>query len=486
MRTFLLFLLLLAGPLHAADYLWTGKNASGTTLTSPGPVSLCDVIWNNSGYTKGTASPYLTNRTTTEAKCNYSYRPQFDPNNDAWAFVWIARSGSTCPTGSTYDPDLGCTAPAGETGKACDGPDFFGMPSIYNSAGQCVPWNEADKASNCKYMAAEGSQPTKILVAFDGDGNPENPTVEKLGCEAVAVSTAHCKMPVPKCGSGICVQTYVSKCEVHVNFTGNVAGESNNPFPVSTGPGEEGVCPDGVDCTPPDEPIVEEKKPCNYMYNGQVVGCESSEFKGDPGEMNCGRVNNGPYQCTKKVPKSTGVDIKTKITSEPQADGTTKQTKDDTHTKTICSAPGSCTTQVTNNQTVTIKDGNGNKLSESSTCTGANCSTGKAQTGNCPAGETCDAEEEGADFEGPENDEVPGFGESLQSFKTKIEAAPLIAGVKAIQMPGGGSCSIGSVSTMIGTISGNGVCDNAHWLDDLYFVFLAMGALGAVRIAMSA
>jgi len=359
------------------------------------------------------------------------------------------------------------------------------MPSIVNTSGKCVPWNESDKPSNCKYLASQGSQPTKIYVAFDANGNPENPPVDKLGCEAAAVSTAHCKMPVPRCGSGICVQTYVAKCEVLVNFTGNVAGDSNNPFPVSTGPGEEGVCPDGVDCTPPDEPVIEESKPCNYMYNGAVVGCESSEFKGDPGQMNCGTVNGGAYTCTKKVPTSNGVDIKTKITTEPQADGTTKQTKEDVHTKTVCSAPGSCTTQTTTNNVVTIKDGNGNTISETGSCTGANCSTGKSQTGNCAAGETCEGTED-EEFDGPENESVPGFGESVEAFKSKVENAPLITSIKAIRMPSGGSCSIGGASTMIGTISGDGVCQNAHWLDDLYYVFLAMGALGAVRILMSA
>lgn len=476
----------------ADDYYWMVFANTGSSLYPdrfPTPSSACMFL-----AQKSTTSSKSYEFTGLVRKADYDYYCQMIITTNGVAAP-PANSGRAIRRGDTCQFDIdetgSCVAPSGDSGAECEGPDFFGMPSIYNSAGQCVPWNEADKAANCKHMASSGSQPTKIWVSFDGDGNPENPTVEKLGCEAVAVSTAHCKMPVPKCGQGICVQTYVSKCEVHVNFTGDVAGDSNNPFPVSTGPGEEGVCPEGVDCTPKPEPVVEESKPCNYMYNGQVVQCESSEFKGDPGEMNCGRVNNGPYTCTKKVPQSNGIDIKTKITTEPTADGGTKTTKEDEHTKTVCSAPGSCTTQVTNNKTVIVKDSSGKTVSESGECTGALCDgkgNGKTPSkgGNCQPGEECGTEEEGGSFSGPENGEVPGFGESLQSFKDKVAGAPIIAGISAIQMPAGGSCNMSSASTMIGTISGDTVCQNSGWLDPLYYVFLAMGALNAVRILMSA
>jgi len=367
----------------------------------------------------------------------------------------------------------------------------MGMPALYNSQGQCVSWDKADKPALCKSLAKSGTSFTDLYVAFDGDGNPEKPQAEKFGCEVNVVDVAQCKMPVPKCGSGICIEHMVTKCRVGVTFTGNVAGDGNGTgYPVSGGAGEEGVCPEGVDCTPKPEPVFEESKPCNYMYNGQVVQCESSEFKGDPGEMNCGRVNNGPYTCTKKVPQSNGIDIKTKITTEPTADGGTKVTKEDEHTKTVCSAPGSCTTQVTNNKTVIVKDSSGKTVSESGECTGALCDgkgNGKTPSkgGNCQPGEECGMEEEDS-FSGPQNGEVPGFGESLQSFKDKVSGAPLIAGVSAIQMPSGGSCSMGSASTMIGTISMDSFCNNSSWLDPLYYVFLALGALAAVRILMSA
>jgi len=403
------------------------------------------------------------------------------------------RRGESCEPGETYNPDIGgCETPPGEMGEDCDGPEFAGMPAIYNSQGVCVSWDKADKPAVCKSLSKTGTSFTDLYVAFDGDGNPEKPQAEKFGCEVSVVDVAQCKMPVPKCGSGICIEHMVTKCRVGVTFTGNVAGDGNGTgYPVSGGAGEEGVCPEGVDCTPKPEPVVEESKPCNYMYNGQVVSCESSEFKGDPGEMNCGRVNNGPYTCTKKVPQSNGIDIKTKITTEPTADGGTKTTKEDQHTKTVCSAPGSCTTQVTNNKTVVVKDSSGNTVSESGECTGALCDgKGNGKTpgkgGNCEPGQECGTEEEDAGFTGPQNDDAPGFGESLQSFKDKVSSAPLIAGVSAIQMPSGGSCSMGSASTMIGTISMDSFCHNSGWLDPLYYVFLAIGALNAVRILMSA
>lgn len=413
------------------------------------------------------------------------------PSGSENAAHTILRSGAGCNEGDEYFPDTGqCLPPSGEAGEQCDGPDFFGMPSLYNSQGVCVPWNEADKPALCKSLAKEGTKFFDIYVAYNGDGEPEKPTVEKFGCEVNVVDVAQCKAPVPRCGSGICVEHMVNKCRVGANFTGRPAGDSNGTgYPVADGSGEEGVCPPGVDCTPAPEPVVHDNKPCNYMYNGQVVSCESSEFKGDPGEMNCGRVNGGPYTCTKKVPKSNGVDIKTKITTEPTPDGGTKQTKEDTHTKTVCVAPGSCTTQVTNNTTVTVKDSSGKTTSETGTCVGALCGgtgtgTKPSKGGNCEPGQECGTEESG--FTGPENGEVPGFGESLQTFSDKVGAAPIVTAVKAIQMPSGGSCSMSSASTPIGTISGDTVCQNSGWLDPLYYVFLAMGALNAVRILMSA
>lgn len=486
-----LLLLFLAEFAFADTYYWTHPDVPGQFSSA---VAVCQKL---DGRRYSTNAHYEYRKVTflsaTQANCRMAVVRDSDGFviNPDIGLGNASRFGNTCGDGQ-YDPAIGgCVIPVGEAGQPCDGPDFFGMPSVYNSQGVCVTWDKADKPASCKYLASRGSQPTVINVSFSGDGEPQKPQTEKLGCEVDVVSVAHCKMPVPKCGSGICVELLVSKCQVHVNFTGNTAGEPGDGYPVSGGPDEEGVCPAGVDCLPKPEPVVEESKPCNYMYNGQVVSCESSEFKGDPGEMNCGRVNNGPYTCTKKVPKSTGVDIRTKITTEPTADGGTKTTKEDEHTKTVCSAPGSCTTQITNNKTTIVKDSGGKTVSETGECTGALCDgNGNGKTpskgGNCQPGEQCGNEEEGGSFSGPENGEVPGFGESLQSFKDKVAGAPIIAGINAIQMPAGGSCSMSSASTMIGTISGDTVCQNSGWLDPLYYVFLAMGALNAVRILMSA
>lgn len=484
MRPILLFAALLFSAFtHAADYYW---QASGDPSKYSTPRAAC--LSSDPTETRYRLVSVVLTPAGDSGTCNYE--DKFSGNRPSTSFV--TRYGDSCPVGTAFNSVTGeCELPAGEAGEECDGPEFMGMPALYNSQGQCVSWDKADKPALCKSLAKSGTSFTDLYVAFDGDGNPEKPQAEKFGCEVNVVDVAQCKMPVPKCGSGICIEHMVTKCKVGVTFTGNVAGDGNGSgYPVSGGAGEEGVCPEGVDCTPKPEPVVEESKPCNYMYNGQVVSCESSEFKGDPGEMNCGRVNNGPYECTKKVPQSNGIDIKTKITTEPTADGGTKTTKEDQHTKTVCSAPGSCTTQVTNNKTVIVKDSSGKTVSESGECTGALCDgkgNGKTPSkgGNCQPGEECGTQEEGS-FSGPENGEVPGFGESLQSFKDKVSAAPLIAGVSAIQMPSGGSCSMGSASTMIGTISMDSFCDNSSWLDPLYYVFLAVGALAAVRILISA
>jgi len=135
---------------------------------------------------------------------------------------------------------------------------------------------------------------------------------------------------------------------------------------------------------------------------------------------------------------------------------------------------------------VTIKDGNGQTISESSSCTGANCSTGKSQTGNCAAGETCEGSDD--EFNGPENETVPGFGESLTTFMDGVKGSPLISSVGAIAVPSGGSCSFQPFTVpVLGTLSFAPMCSwAADWLAPLRYLMLAIWAIVAVRTFMEA
>ncbi|MNR37289.1 hypothetical protein D3C85_1552950 [compost metagenome] len=99
-------------------------------------------------------------------------------------------------------------------------------------------------------------------------------------------------------------------------------------------------------------------------------------------------------------------------------------------------------------------------------------------------GQVCEEEEAG--FESDELEEVPGFGDSVGTFMSAIESAPLVASITTLDVPSGGSCNFPEGSTPIGTISMDSFCDLASVLDNLSAVFLAMWALAAIRILMSA
>jgi len=398
------------------------------------------------------------------------------------------RRGASCEPGETYDPNIGgCESPPGNPGESCeeDQPALTGFGRIQNSEGQCVDFTRADTPSQCKNLGGRTGF-TDIYVTFDSDGNPQTPPPTTVqGCETTVVDVAHCKMaPVRNFATGGQIQSSVNKCRVGVAFSGKTSDDGD--FAVAKSPNDEGACDPATECANPDPaPIEKEERPCTYTTDGEGRRvCHSSNFDYKPGESNCGSVN-GTFQCIGKAPSATGVDIRTSVTETNNPDGSKTIVKEDVATHTNCVGAYSCTTQTTNNKTVTHKDGNGNTVSENTTCTGANCGKGMGDKANCKPGEDC-SKEEGEEFGGPENEEVPGFGEALEGFKAKVEAAPLIAGVKGISMPSGGSCSMSSASTPIGTISGQGVCDNSSWLDPLYAVFLAMGALNAVRILMSA
>jgi hypothetical protein len=102
---------------------------------------------------------------------------------------------------------------------------------------------------------------------------------------------------------------------------------------------------------------------------------------------------------------------------------------------------------------------------------------------DCKTGEECSDEE----FQAPELDaDVKDFATSTKDFFTSVQQAPLVQQVQGISVPDGGSCSFPSASTSIGEINVDFICDHSNWLNDLYPVFLAIWALAAVRVLMSA
>lgn len=409
----------------------------------------------------------------------------------------ILRYGSSCPAGTTWDSTTkSCLGPAPNAGEICT-PQGAQYPYIINTSGQCVPAHQADQSAQCKAAAAKGTTPQSLYVAFNSNGDPEPPPkTEFFGCEFVALSTAHCKAPAPTCHptSGICTSSVVAKCTVMGNFTGNVAPGFGPGSGYDSPPNPEGdelneaPCLDGP-CSLPDLPVQTETKPCTYVPDseGRML-CSSWNYTGAPGESNCGQFN-GEFKCIKKPSTVDATKIDTQVETKQNADGTTTQTKTDTHTKITCTGT-QCASQVTITNKTTIYNGDGTKASETGSCTGPNCGTGKNdQDGDglddCKVGGDC--EFDGTPLSGPSLDDVPGFGASVGTFVGRVAASPIVSSVTGISVPTGGSCGFQSISTeYTGTIDAGIFCTLApELLGALRYLFLAIWAWVAIRLLMT-
>ena len=488
---YLLFLLfgLLANLASAADYYWYPVERPSTGQFAD-PTSACKAyVATLSNFTE-------PSKVNFQSASSYICTATMKGGGSGFQVTYVARAGTSCPAGYIYTASTGlCTAPFADAGKVCEarsGNNTF--DKVYNTKGECVLLPDADLPAQCQYMAGKGARKMRVFIAFNDDGSPSTtPVNTAVGCEANVINTAGCEMPVAKAVDGISIQHGGKNCWVDVAFTGKPFAEGNTtPFPVADpAAGRSGVCADPTTCIVPEAPVVSDSKPCNYMSNGQVVGCETTQFQGNPGQMNCGTVNNGPYTCTTRPPTSTGSSVKTDIKTTPNADGGSTVTKNDTHTEVKCSAPGSCTTTVTKTTSVTIKDGNGNTTGSTTTCTGAKCASSTNPDangdglGDCL--KNCEEEEEGGTFEGPDIGEAKTVAETTQAFMNAVKGSPLMSAIRNISVPSGGTCHFGSVQTYIADINFEFMCD--IWSEIapmLAIAMLAAWALLAVRILMTA
>lgn len=294
-------------------------------------------------------------------------------------FGQVGRSGDSCPPDSQYDEATGsCKIPSLDAGKACEGKGRDLMQRIVNTSGECIDFSLADPAARCKFMSDSGTRFPTISVTFDQDGTPQ-PAVNAdfQGCKIDVVSTQHCKLPPPSCARGICMPRQSAPCKVAASFTGEVA-DSGGPIQVADpGANKDGVCPDTIDCTPPDIPSTKENKQCNYVLDGEGRKvCDSRMFNGDPGEQNCGTVNGGAFTCTSRPPVGSGSDVSTKIDTKANADGSTTSTKTDVATQYNCDGKYSdCKITTTTTTTTTHKnaDGSVSGTNSSTTCAGDQC-----------------------------------------------------------------------------------------------------------------
>lgn len=502
MRYFSFLFFFISSAAFSADYSWSGYTGGPSSFSSPSSMCQTWISYLNAG---ASGSPYtyvaagLVQNSVTNYTCKVKYY-----YNGAWSGNSshdTNRSGSTCPVGAIYNSATGvCDAPPPDIGKNCGEGTINGLtfPKIIDSNGNCTLLPNADISATCKSFAGETKLP-RVFVRFSEDGTPVVPKIDSLGCETKQIVEATCKLPAARSSGGISLSPSGSYCRVAVSFTGNVT-----PGTVGSGgygqgnpqTGNEGVCADDQDCTPPEQPKIEESQPCTYVYDAEGrKTCNSFNFKGEPGSMNCGTVNGGAYTCTPKVPKSNGIEIGTTVTEVANSNGTKTETKTDVATVTNCAGYNSCTTTQTTNKTVSIKDGNGNTQSTSSTCTGANCPSGSNPDGNGDGlgdctGDSCSKDEEGNYVSGPktpELEEQDTYAETTQKFINRAKASPLVSGISGISMPAGGSCNIGAAQTWFGSIDFSLFCQIApQILAGLRYLFLAIWAWAAIRLFFTA
>lgn len=511
MRALLLLLALLSSVAQATDYYWDASYGAGVGVgptpqaaylarcqSMPGDVSLG--MCNPSQYTlirvsdtQWLATTYFSNGIMNER-------------------FGVLRMGNTCPPGTTYDPSITdgsnqCVAPGGEK---C-GEEIIGgatIPKITNAQGQCVPFYDADKPSQCMHFS-QSTRFTSIYVSVDDAGNAiKPPAIIEQGCIATVLDISHCKAPAPRKTGTVSLGPAPIKCRVALSFSG-APGDGDAP-PWVAPPGQPGdICQPGDECVPPDEPIINDKQPCVYVPDGEGrMVCSSSQYTGKPGDYsNCGTVNNGPFKCYGKNPSSTGTMTNTKVDTKLNGDGSTTTVKTDTQTKVVCSGVGSCTNQVTTNVTTTTKDPNGNITSDVSKCTGPNCKPsggiddgGSSGTGDGKGDGEGDKEEE----EGPpgpsrnlQQGEQGSFAEGLSEWDERIaearaeldqkldEYGALFKGVFDLNLgAGGGSLPCETFSISTGGVSLR-ICpaDYSEQLSYLrYVLLLAAAALAAVIV----
>lgn len=487
---FLILFFVLAFPLSAysEDYYWI----IGSSNTPQFPSAVAALSHLEAQNPTVRFEPYNQTETT------WGYRSYRKSDGGYLGFGSINRRGSGCTSPKVFNPATGgCDSPPEPNGEVCGPKDpNTALPKILNSAGECVDFPFADKPSQCKFAESKVREAT-TTVQFDSNGVPSGPpSVDVSGCVAVPVGPnpyKNCKQSAPRkaCFNGVCVemQSTAAECSVAVQFTGE-AGDGDFGF---TGDPADGAvpCDPDTDCTPATPPIETDRQPCTYHHDSpERQSCVSFDYKGVPGETSqCGEVN-GKMECiAKKPPTSNGTQIDTKVDTKSNPDGTTTTTKTDIRTDVVCSGPNSCQSVTTKTTNVTIKDGNGNTTSSDTKCEGAKCGTGIGKGDGTGTGDgdcIVDCEGEYGQVSAPELGDVATYAESIQAFQSAIEGSPIMSAVSGIAVTGSGSCNMGSTNTAIGTISLDYICTHSNWLDDLYFVFLAVWALAAVRVLLSA
>ncbi|MGX5724804.1 hypothetical protein ACWKWZ_07185 [Metapseudomonas otitidis] len=481
-----------------ASAYWYFGSYTGAT-----PLATCSKALGlpNSTYRNPTIKPLPIPAGTSTVMCYYEeYSTTYGWSKNG---IGITNTLEQCKPPSAYDPNTGgCTTPVANVGSRCGDMDVTGYPKIINTAGECVQAARADIAAFCKFHGQDegykDSTLKDVLVQKDPNGNPIQPTdTAQFGC-TVKVTGANCTTPPPTetCADGVCVVKERSAvCTLNVHHTGEVFNNKADPGVLANA-----RCVSG-DCLPPPPKQETKSEPCTYVSTGaNSVACVSSQFFTKEGQSQCGTVN-GVLTCKNDMPKpiSGGIRISTEVKTEALPDGGTKTTKTDKRTDTKCTGMAlvNCISGVTTSSTVTVKDGKGNVVSTTGSCTGKSCPDKNTNPdsdgdgfGDCVGGDCSTGEGDGTATGGlttPELDEAPEYADSVQKYIDRLSNAPIAKALKGITVPSGGTCSIGSAQTFFGSIDFSSFCSSApQLLNGLRYLFLAIWAWAAIRLFFTA
>lgn len=441
--SFFVALLFFTAAAHANFLTGGWLNARSGSVYYPSAIEACKNTLGGDtaamGYSNWRVLPHSN---PTVRVCMATYKnPQF-PNNAPQETnsgnVWYV--AGTCEEGTTLNPDtLECE---GEEPNPCE-----------DKAGQETKFSMAGKAPDANFGVNNGSLVPKTRHAC-------------ISSCVVELASSPCK-------------TWASghyKCSGLAFFTGQQCGSESKV---------EGTASDTT-------PEVEKTDiPCKYETVNGVQVCTSQKTVDKQGKS-CGQVN-GQDVCVDKEPERDDVKIETTVKTEPTPDGGSKTTTKNEATVTKCKGINNCKTTTTTTTKTETKDSSGNTTDSKTICTGPHCGSGGDDDdgdglGDC-IGPSCAEVRSGGQGEGDGEgfEDVPDYLETLTAFMDRVRQSPIAQAATNIAPMGAGSCSMPSKSIpIIGTVSAQGMCDLAHVLNGLRYVFLALFGFVAVRVVMSA
>ncbi len=418
----------------AADFRWS--SAAGSDFSSA--VTACEALHTHSGYpAQGQGSVYdhlEMEASGVKARC-FRYVPNFG----VLAYGYVNRSGDSCPTDTVYNPETGeCAAPE----NSC-----------------------ADKAGIYEGFSKAGTAPDAfVTIASNGYAIPQ-----RQGCKG-------------GCATEITDLRGKTKTSGAYYYRGTAVYTGQQC--ATTGTGDQ-IDEDTNESIEPE--TIKEDVPCVYSsVDGKQV-CESKKSEEKDGQS-CGTVNGVPT-CIQTVPEKNGIDIRTEVTTETHADGSTTTTKKDTATSTTCKGINNCTTKTATTTTTIKKDSGGNTTSTDSTCTGSACGSSSNPDsdgdglGDC-TGDDCGAGGggEGQDWYTPTGDT---FGSVLTEFVGKVQQTPVASQTSSfLTFHASGSCPRWSVSVWVFDIDIDQLCNGDIPWNAIKAVILAAAGFFAFRIAL--